>query len=91
MANKKVLRLDLNSDNVGKFLRSAGSEFQTDGAMKLKERLALMVLHQGRRSPPSPMCRQAKFLLSGSGDSDSPAGSVPLSWVMYQNGTQRIL
>ena len=36
--NRKVLRLDLNWDNVGKFLRSAGCEFQTDGAMKLKER-----------------------------------------------------
>ena len=36
--NRKVLRLDLNSENVGKFLRSAGSEFQTDGAIKLKER-----------------------------------------------------
>ena len=36
--NRKVLRLDLNWDNVGKFLRSAGSEFQTDGAIKLKER-----------------------------------------------------
>ena len=36
--NRKVLRLDLNCDNVGKFLRSAGSEFQTDGFMKLKER-----------------------------------------------------
>ena len=35
--NRKVLRLDLNSDNVCKFLRSAGSEFQTDGAMKVKE------------------------------------------------------
>ena len=35
--NRKVLRLDLNRDNLGKFLRSAGSEFQTDGAMKLKE------------------------------------------------------
>ena len=34
--NRKVLRLDLNWDNVGKFLRSAGSEFQTDGAMELK-------------------------------------------------------
>ena len=36
--NRKVLRLDLNWDNVGKFLRLAGSEFQTDSAMKLKER-----------------------------------------------------
>ena len=34
----KVLKLDFNLDNVGKFLRSADSEFQTDGAMKLKER-----------------------------------------------------
>ena len=32
------LKLDFNFDNVGKFLRSADSEFQTDGAMKLKER-----------------------------------------------------
>ena len=36
--NRKVLRLDLNSDNVCKFLRSAGSEFQRYSAMKLKER-----------------------------------------------------
>ena len=36
--NRKVLRLDLNSDNVCKFLRLAGSEFQTDGTVKLKER-----------------------------------------------------
>ena len=35
--NRKVLSLDLNRDNVGKFLRSAGSEFQTDCATKLKE------------------------------------------------------
>ena len=28
---------------------------------------------QGRR-PPSPVCQQAKFLLSDSGESDSPAG-----------------
>ena len=33
LANRKVLRLDLNWDNVGKFLRLAGSEFQTDGLM----------------------------------------------------------
>ena len=31
---------------------------------------------------------QANFLLSDSGDSDSPAGSVPLSWVMYDSGLQ---
>ena len=36
--NRKVLRLDLNGDNVDKVLRSAGSEFQRDGATKLKER-----------------------------------------------------
>ena len=35
--NRKVLRSDMNWNNVGKFVRSAGSEFQTDGAMKLKE------------------------------------------------------
>ena len=37
------------------------------------------------------MCQQVTFLLSGSGDSDSPAGSVPPSWVMYHSGMQRIL
>ena len=36
-ANKKVFRWDLNWDNVGTFLRVASSEFQRDGAMKLKE------------------------------------------------------
>ena len=46
---------------------------------------------QGRRSSPSPVCQQAKFLLSDSGEPDSPAGSVPPSWVMYGSGTQRIL
>ena len=35
--NKKGFRWDLNWDNVGIFLRVASSEFQRDGAMKLKE------------------------------------------------------
>ena len=39
---------------------------------------------QGRRSSPSPVCQQAKFLLSESGESDSPAGSVPPSWAMLR-------
>ena len=44
----------------------------------------------GRRSP-SPVCQQTKFLLSDSGESDSPAGTVPPSLAMYRSGTQRIL
>ena len=35
--NKKGFRWDMNWDNVGIFLRVASSEFQRDGAMKLKE------------------------------------------------------
>ena len=46
---------------------------------------------QGHRSSPSPVCQQAKFLLSDSGESDSPAGNVPPSWAMYRSGTQQIL
>ena len=34
---------------------------------------------QGSRSSPSPVCQQAKFLLSDSGESDSPVESVPPS------------
>ena len=29
------------------------------------------------------MCKQARFLLSDSGGSESPAGSVPPSWAMH--------
>ena len=43
------------------------------------------------RSSRSPMCHQPRFLLSGSGDSDSPAESVPPPWVVYHGGMQRIL
>ena len=38
-----------------------------------------MVLLGGRRSSPSAVCHQARFLFLGSGVSDSPAGSVPPS------------
>ena len=37
LGEQEGFEIDLNCDNVGKFLRSAGSEFQRDGAMKLKE------------------------------------------------------
>ena len=46
---------------------------------------------QGRRSSPSPVCQLARFLLSDSGESDSPAGSVPPSQAMYHSDTQRSL
>ena len=36
-ANRKVWRWDLDWDNVGTFLKVAGSEFRTDGTMQLKE------------------------------------------------------
>ena len=40
----------------------------------------------------SPPLQQAKFLLSGSGGSGSPAGSVPLSHAMYHCcGTQETI
>ena len=32
---------------------------------------------QGRTAPPSPLCQQARFLLTQSAGSDNPAGSVP--------------
>ena len=40
-ANRKVWRWDLNWNNVGRFLRVTGSEFQTARAIKLKERFDL--------------------------------------------------
>ena len=45
----------------------------------------------GRKASPSPVCKQAKFLFSDSGESDNPAGSIPSSWVMYCSGTQKVL
>ena len=45
-ANRKLLRLHLSQDNVSKFLRESGSEFQTDGAM-------LCFVHLNRRNWPT--------------------------------------
>ena len=41
---------------------------------------------QGHRSAPSPVCQQVSVLLSGSDDSDKPAGSVSLSTTTKDSG-----
>ena len=49
----------------------------------------LEVLYRAVDLLPHRCVSRAKFLLSGSGGSDSPAGSFPPSWAMYRSVTQQ--